>query len=645
MKPTTHKAAKYRQQHYLRSFIAFFLCKGFAFGLLSTLASPALAAGTNAGVTIDNTAHGSFENPSDPGNAIPVNSNTVTLTVAEIAGIDVTGTGATEAPFGVTNAGPGQGDGAISSDDVVYFTYTITNIGNDQTQFFIPGAPANVINGTFDAVATGPIEIIEYNDGTTATPLSIAVPATGDTTGNLIPAAQNGGSVPEDGCITVRVPIKADSGLAVATDTITVVLGNTIDAASQNFPEANGGEFGTPTNRTDVFTVDTTGTANSDASAVNPDPEREASDVIVTPLGTPSVDYGDAPDAAAGTTPAPDATTPADYETVPGRGPSHVVDGTTFLGTGVDVDTGAFNDPAPEDDGVEQGGNPLAGQTFVAGQTYTLDVDTSLATTGFLNGWIDFNRDGNFDAGEQVAVDQQPTGNTITVTASVPFSASAGTTFARFRYSTVGGLSPTDAAPDGEVEDYQITINAAAPALRLVKRITRIEREVNPAHHSPGGPARVVDFTAFVDDTGTDDNSPNWPSPVSRTPYLQGEIAAPAEPGELVDYTVYFLSDGNTPINNIQVCDYIPANTSYVAGSLVMNLNDTGDVTLSDSTGNDEGENFALSGAPSATCPAAGDTTGGIFVHIANPADAPAPSADPFAPGDFGYIQFTVRVD
>lgn len=193
MKSTARKASRRRKQHYLRSFVALALFSTFA----STFSLPSFAAGTDAGVSIDNTAHGSFENPNDPGVPQTVDSNTVTLTVAEIAGIDVTATGATEAPFGVANAGPGQGDGAISSDDVVYFTYTITNIGNDQTQFFIPGAPANVINGTFDSVVTGPIEIIEYNDGVNpAVSLNVAVPATGDTTGNLIPG-QNGGSLPE----------------------------------------------------------------------------------------------------------------------------------------------------------------------------------------------------------------------------------------------------------------------------------------------------------------------------------------------------------------------------------------------------------------------------------------------------------------
>src|SRR5690606_22189207 len=42
----------------------------------------------------------------------------------------------------------------------------------------------------------------------------------------------------------------------------------------------------------------------------------------------------------------------------------------------------------------------------------------------------------------------------------IPVSAAAGRTFARFRLSRDGGLGPTGAAPDGEVEDYSLTIFA-----------------------------------------------------------------------------------------------------------------------------------------------------------------------------------------
>jgi hypothetical protein len=47
------------------------------------------------------------------------------------------------------------------------------------------------------------------------------------------------------------------------------------------------------------------------------------------------------------------------------------------------------------------------------------------------------------------------------VSFSVPAGFTRGTTFARFRLSTARGLAATGMAPDGEVEDYELTLTAA----------------------------------------------------------------------------------------------------------------------------------------------------------------------------------------
>jgi len=47
----------------------------------------------------------------------------------------------------------------------------------------------------------------------------------------------------------------------------------------------------------------------------------------------------------------------------------------------------------------------------------------------------------------------------MTVPPSSTKSAAPDSTFSRFRFDTVGGLSPTGISPNGEVEDYQITIS------------------------------------------------------------------------------------------------------------------------------------------------------------------------------------------
>ena len=88
------------------------------------------------------------------------------------------------------------------------------------------------------------------------------------------------------------------------------------------------------------------------------------------------------------------------------------------------------------------------------------DVDVSVLVVGgggILDAWMDFDGSGTFEVGEQVAAQAVLAGvNVLSVT--VPANATLGNTTARFRLSTVGGLAPFGLAPDGEVEDYQVTV-------------------------------------------------------------------------------------------------------------------------------------------------------------------------------------------
>jgi hypothetical protein len=73
---------------------------------------------------------------------------------------------------------------------------------------------------------------------------------------------------------------------------------------------------------------------------------------------------------------------------------------------------------------------------------------------------MDFNIDGDWtDLGEQIFTDVYiHFASTVCLNYYVPDSTSTGYTFARFRFSTIGGLGITGQAPDGEVEDYGVEI-------------------------------------------------------------------------------------------------------------------------------------------------------------------------------------------
>ena len=92
--------------------------------------------------------------------------------------------------------------------------------------------------------------------------------------------------------------------------------------------------------------------------------------------------------------------------------------------------------------------------------------------------------------------------------------------------------------------------------LLLVKRITAI---------NPGKPNQVV-FNGFENDPQDDnDDVANWPN---KNIYLRGKTnVEDVQPGDEVEYTIYFLSDGINAVNNLSLCDVIPDNMTFVENS------------------------------------------------------------------------------
>jgi uncharacterized repeat protein (TIGR01451 family) len=99
---------------------------------------------------------------------------------------------------------------------------------------------------------------------------------------------------------------------------------------------------------------------------------------------------------------------------------------------------------------------------------------------------------------------------------------------------------------------------ATPPNLLLVKRITAING---------------ADVTNVVDDLGSsNDNAINWPLPLNGanniSTYLRGAInGGTMKPGDLLEYTIYFLSNGGAAATNINFCDLVPSNSTFVPDS------------------------------------------------------------------------------
>ena len=83
---------------------------------------------------------------------------------------------------------------------------------------------------------------------------------------------------------------------------------------------------------------------------------------------------------------------------------------------------------------------------------------------GALQGWIDFNLDGDWnDANEQVFKNIVLDNGVYTLTFNVPSTARPGPSYARFRYGYESDLTPGGFSYAGEVEDYAVTLLSDQP--------------------------------------------------------------------------------------------------------------------------------------------------------------------------------------
>jgi hypothetical protein len=156
------------------------------------------------------------------------------------------------------------------------------------------------------------------------------------------------------------------------------------------------------------------------------------------------LDYGDAP---------------TGYPTTAAEGGARHYPAGPTLGSQRDAEADGAHSSAADADGADEDGvsfTNIIGGTASAGMI----VDVQNAAVGArLNAWIDFDGDGLWNRPEEhIAVNLAVVDGSQVVTFAAPAWAVAGTSVARVRISTSSGLGPVGAAPDGEVEDYAVTI-------------------------------------------------------------------------------------------------------------------------------------------------------------------------------------------
>ncbi|MEO1132255.1 MAG: hypothetical protein AAFX40_06045, partial [Cyanobacteria bacterium J06639_1] len=201
------------------------------------------------------------------------------------------------------------------------------------------------------------------------------------------------------------------------------------------------------------------------------------------------------------------------------------------------------------------------------------------------------------------------------------------------------------------------------PELKLVKRITAVNG---------------VDLPGFDGNDGrTEDEDPNWPTPLST--YLRGAVSSgTVMPGDEVEFTIYFLSSGDSPVGNLRLCDLVPNNMTFVpnafdgltpldtdslpgtAVGIALASDDTAlpalpTVYLTNVGEGDRGEFVPPNTQASASCnqadfstplPAANNVRGAVVVDVVTGSDTlPPPTAAGTPPDTYGFIRFKAVTD
>jgi uncharacterized repeat protein (TIGR01451 family) len=175
------------------------------------------------------------------------------------------------------------------------------------------------------------------------------------------------------------------------------------------------------------------------------------------------------------------------------------------------------------------------------------------------------------------------------------------------------------------------------PRLRLVKRITNVLRN--------GMPLEGIAFDRFADDPNDpNDTAPGWSQLPNGAPVgvlgLGDDVLL--QTGDVIEYTIYFLSDGGEPANAVRLCDPVPPRTTFIPDSFgqengILLLQGGTQTNLTNAADADAGTFFPPLNPVSAPCPQTNNPTGAVFSQLGD-----IPNT---APNNVGFVRFRVEID
>ncbi len=370
----------------------------------------------------------------------------------------------------VLNAGSGVLSGRPTSTATASFTLSATDANGctaSRAYSVSPAAPVDF--GDFDAFASASSAVIsslKIGALTDAEPSALTNgSATGDDASDLDD---------EDG---VTIPAYINAGFA--SSVVVNVTNTTGSSAFLNvWIDFNGnGSLGDSGEQVASNTLIASGSSNSNRTINFTVPAAAKLGTIGVRARLTSVS-SPGPTGAAGNGEVEDTVTnvilPADFGDFSKFGAANSVASSAIrMGALVDndvtqvVNTAATGDDlsgSDDEDGVTLPASVIQGQV---GATVTVQVTNTSGAEAYLNGWIDFNNNGDLtDAGEQIVFNDPvatgASGVSRSFTFDVPTSAFAGSIGVRFRLTSTPTPGAVGLAGTGEVEDHMLTILATS---------------------------------------------------------------------------------------------------------------------------------------------------------------------------------------
>ncbi|MBF2066073.1 MAG: DUF11 domain-containing protein [Calothrix sp. C42_A2020_038] len=275
--------------------------------------------------------------------------------------------------------------------------------------------------------------------------------------------------------------------------------------------------------------------------------------------------------------------------------------------------------------------NPVAGATSLDFGTFDIPGGGSVEIT--FSADVDVNVPDN-------TYNNDATASYIDPTLDRPGSTPTNANIARSRYD--GNVNTTEDVIVGQIPPpppLPPTPPTPIISMRAVKRITNVLRDgVSITNVNPG-----VNFNVVIDDpSDTNDDASIWAnSPLAPIGIARIDPELKLGAGDEVEYTIYFLVDGNQPIDQARFCDSIPPGTNFINSSgsdITLNVGNA--ISNQTNIADSDRASYVDAVAPlpaNNVCPNQSNPTGAVLVNFG--------TLDPTPGANFGYVRFRVRVE